>query len=251
MRAASTAHTRHGGITARGGAEPRERARVAAHPRGEAKSDQSGKSGAAAGRSRTSGVRPVAVEPRLATIEPQPIDPSLRNDMLDAVPRLRGFAISLCGNIDHADDLVQETMLRALSHIHQFEPGTNMLAWLFTILRNLFRTEYRKRRREVEDDDGSYAESMKSQAEQTGRLEFVELRTALAELPADQREAIILVGAAGLSYDEAAEICRCPIGTIKSRVSRARGRLAELLSIETVEDLGPDCTTRAVLVGSG
>ncbi len=179
------------------------------------------------------------------------LDPSLRDPMLAAVPRLRAFAISLCGNVDQADDLVQETMLRALAHIDQFEPGTNMLAWLFTILRNLFRTEYRKRRREVEDDDGRYADSMKSQAEQTGRLEFVELRTALAELPADQREVVILVGASGLSYDEAAQICGCPIGTVKSRLSRARGRLADLLSIETVEDLGPDCTTRAVLVGGG
>jgi RNA polymerase sigma-70 factor (ECF subfamily) len=169
--------------------------------------------------------------------------------MLGAVPRLRAFAISLCGNVDRADDLVQETLLRALSHIDQFEPGTNMSAWLFTILRNLFRSEYRKRRREVEDDDGSYAESLKSQPEQTGRLEFRELPGALAKLPADQREALILVGASGLSYEEAAAICRCPIGTIKSRVNRARGRLAELLSIESVEDLGPDQTTRAVLAG--
>jgi len=169
--------------------------------------------------------------------------------MLNAVPRLRAFAISLCSNVDKADDLVQETLLRALSHIDQFEPGTNMSAWLFTILRNLFRSDYRKRRREVEDDDGSYAESLKSQPEQNGRLELDELPAALAKLPADQREAVILVGASGLSYEEAANICRCPIGTIKSRVNRARGRLAELLSIESVEDLGPDQTTRAVLTG--
>ena len=173
---------------------------------------------------------------------------TMREAMLGAVPRLRAFAISLCGNVDKADDLVQETLVRALSHLDQFEPGTNMPAWLFTILRNLFRSDYRKRRREVEDDDGSYAESLKSQPEQSGRLEFEELPAALAKLPADQREALILVGASGLSYEEAAQICGCPIGTIKSRVNRARGRLAELLSIESVDDIGPDQTTRAVLM---
>ena len=81
--------------------------------------------------------------------------------MLAAVPSLRAFAISLCGNVDRADDLVQETLLRALANINSFQPGTNMPAWLFTILRNLFRSEYRKRRREVEDADGSYAETLK------------------------------------------------------------------------------------------
>ncbi len=176
------------------------------------------------------------------------LDDTMRDAMLGAVPRLRAFAISLCGNVDKADDLVQETLLRALSHIEQFEPGTNMPAWLFTILRNLFRSDYRKRRREVEDDDGSYADTLKSQPEQSGRLEFEELPGALAKLPPDQREALILVGASGLSYEEAAQICGCPIGTIKSRVNRARGRLAELLSIESVDDLGPDQTMRAVLV---
>jgi RNA polymerase sigma-70 factor (ECF subfamily) len=179
------------------------------------------------------------------------LDDDLRDTMLAIVPRLRAFAISLCGNIDKADDLVQETLLRALSHIDQFEPGTNMAAWLFTILRNLFRSDYRKRRREVEDDDGSFAESLKSQPEQTSRLELEELPAALAKLPSDQREALILVGASGLSYEEVADICGCPIGTVKSRVNRARRRLAELLSIETVDDLGPDGTTRAVLAGEG
>ena len=96
--------------------------------------------------------------------------------MLAAVPSLRAFAISLCGNVDRADDLVQETLLRALANINSFEPGTNMSAWLFTILRNLFRSEYRKRRREVEDADGSYAETLKSHPEQHGRVEFEEFR---------------------------------------------------------------------------
>src|SRR6266571_2697782 len=175
------------------------------------------------------------------------LDPALRDGLLAAVPSLRAFAISLSGNVDRADDLVQETLLRALAHIDSFEPGTNMSAWLFTILRNLFRSEYRKRRREVEDGDGSYAERLKSQPEQEARVEFREFREALAKLPADQREALILVGASGFSYEEAAEICGCAIGTIKSRVNRARTRLAELMSIDSVDDFGPDRATRGVL----
>jgi len=157
------------------------------------------------------------------------MDESVRKAVLAAVPSLRAFAISLCGNVDRADDLVQETMLRAIANIDSFQPGTNMSAWLFTILRNHFRSEYRKRRREVEDTDGHYAESLKSQPEQHGHVEFREFREALALLPADQREALILVGASGFSYEEAAKICDCAVGTIKSRVNRARTRLAELM----------------------
>ena len=167
--------------------------------------------------------------------------PSVRDAMLAAVPSLRAFAISLCGNVDRADDLVQETLLRAMANIDSFQPGTNMSAWLFTILRNLFRSEYRKRRREVEDTDGTYAESLKSHPEQHSRVEFDEFRTALAKLPPDQREALILVGASGFSYEEAAAICDCAVGTIKSRVNRARTRLWDLLSIEGTDDFGPDC----------
>ena len=145
---------------------------------------------------------------------------------------------------------MQETLLRALANIESFQPGTKMSAWLFTILRNLFRSEYRKRRREVEDSDGSYADTLKSQPEQTGHVEFEEFRKALDQLPDDQREALILVGASGFSYEEAAEICGCAIGTIKSRVNRARTRLAQLLSIENLNDFGPDMATRAVLAGN-
>ena len=144
------------------------------------------------------------------------LDPAIRDQVLATVPSLRAFAISLCGHVDRADDLVQETLLRALAHINSFQPGTNMPAWLFTILRNLFRSEYRKRRREVEDADGRYAETLKSHPEQTGRVEFSEFRDALAKLPSDQREALILVGASGFSYEEAAGICGCAVGTIKS-----------------------------------
>jgi len=174
---------------------------------------------------------------------------TVREELLAAIPSLRAFAISLCGNVDQADDLLQETLYRALANINSFQPGTNMSAWLFTILRNLFRSDYRKRRREVEDTDGSYAESLKSYPEQEGKVEFEELRAALKKLPPDQREALILIGASGFSYEEAAKICDCAVGTIKSRVNRARTRIAELLSIDSVEDFGPDHATRAVVAG--
>ena len=180
-----------------------------------------------------------------------PLTDSLRDDILASVPSLRAFAISLSGNGDRADDLVQETLLRAIANIDSFQPGSNLPAWLFTILRNLFRSEYRKRRREVEDVDGSYADSLKSHPEQNSHLEFNEFKTALAKLPPDQREALILVGASGFSYEEAAAICECAVGTIKSRVNRARNRLADLLSIEGADDFGPDHATRAILAAGG
>src|SRR6202142_4468396 len=135
------------------------------------------------------------------------LDPTIRDQMLSTVPSLRAFAISLCGNIDRADDLVQETLLRALSHIDSFEPGTNMPAWLFTILRNLFRSEYRKRRREVEDAEGRYADTLKSHPEQTGRVELTEFRGPLAKLPSDKYEALIMIRASGFPSEEAAAIC--------------------------------------------
>jgi RNA polymerase sigma-70 factor (ECF subfamily) len=175
------------------------------------------------------------------------VDPALKDQILASIPSLRAFAISLSGNVDRADDLVQETILRALANIHSFQPGTNLPAWLFTILRNLFRSEYRKRRREVEDADGSFAQTLKSNPDQIGRIEFQEFRQALAELPSDQREALILVGASGFSYEEAADICECAVGTIKSRVNRARSRLAKLLAVDSIDEIGPDHAMRGVM----
>jgi len=148
--------------------------------------------------------------------------PAVRDAMLAAVPSLRAFAISLSGNVDRADDLVQETLLRAVTNIDSFQPGSHMSAWLITILRNLFLTEYRKRRREVEDANGRHVDSLKSPPEQHSRVEFEEFRVALAKLPSGQREALLLVGASGFSYEEAAAICESAVGTIKSRVTSAR-----------------------------
>lgn len=159
-------------------------------------------------------------------------EPVFVTAMMKVVPKLRAFAISLSGNVDRADDLVQETLARAIANEKSFETGTNIQAWLFTILRNRFRSEYRKRRREVEDADGHYVESLVAQPEQFARIEHKELREALDKLPVDQREAILLVGAQGFTYEEAAAICGCAVGTIKSRVNRARDLLAESVQYE-------------------
>src|SRR3989442_12957097 len=110
--------------------------------------------------------------------------PSVRDAMLAAVPSLRAFAISLCGNVDRADDLVQETLLRAMANIDSFQPGTNMSAWLFTILRNLFRSEHRKRRRESEVPHGSYPGRRKPRPEQHSRRGLGVFAARLANRPA-------------------------------------------------------------------
>ena len=179
------------------------------------------------------------------------VSKALREDLLASIPNLRAFAVSLAGNSERADDLVQETLMKAWAKFDTFQEGTNLRAWLFTILRNEFYSQVRKRGREVEDTDGSYAESLTSHPEQHGRIEFEEFRKALSQLPPDQREALILVGASGFSYEEAASICECAVGTIKSRVNRARTRLSELLAIDSADEFGPDQSTRAVLTAGG
>jgi len=158
--------------------------------------------------------------------------PNVRKALLAAIPSLRAFAISLSGSADKADDLVQETLMKAWSHIGSFTEGTNMPAWLFTILRNQFYSQYRRKRREVEDPDGEMAGQLASLPEQHGHMDMLDFRSALQQLPPDQREALILVGASGLSYEDAAAICGCAVGTMKSRVNRARNRLVERLSLD-------------------
>jgi RNA polymerase sigma-70 factor (ECF subfamily) len=175
------------------------------------------------------------------------LDRDIGQALFKVIPHLRAFAISLTGSVDHADDLVQETLLRALSNLDKFQPGTSLQAWTFTILRNLFHTEHRKRRREVEDPEGLLAGRLASLPEQGARLDFDDLRIALAKLPYQQREALLLVGAEGLSYEEAAKVCGTHLGTIKSRVNRARTRLAELLHLDASDDFGPDRYVRAIM----
>ncbi len=180
--------------------------------------------------------------------------PSLKKAMLALIPNLRAFAVSLCGDMERADDLVQETLLKAWNHIDSFQEGTNLRAWLFTILRNTYFSECRRRRREVEDRDGSKANELSVHPGQQGYLDLQDFRRALAELPPDQREALVLVGAAGFSYEEAANVSGCAVGTIKSRVNRARAKLVEMLGVTSAHEFGPDSATEAIVartVGSG
>ncbi|TPV97982.1 MAG: ECF RNA polymerase sigma factor EcfG [Beijerinckiaceae bacterium] len=167
-------------------------------------------------------------------------------DLLAVIPNLRAFAVSLCGNLDRADDLVQETLVKAWSNIGTFVEGTNLRAWLFTILRNIYYSEYRKRRREVADPEGAFAAKLATAPAQSGHMDLLDFRAALQQLPSDQREALILIGASGLSYEEAAGVCGCAIGTMKSRVNRARSRLAEMLSITSGMEFGHDGDWQAI-----
>ena len=172
--------------------------------------------------------------------------PTLRKSLLAMVPNLRAFAVSLCNDPEHADDLVQETILKAWSHLDSFQEGTNLRAWLFTILRNTYFSECRSRRRELEDPEGRKTAAICVLPAQDGHIDVQDLRRALERIPAEQREALILVGAAGCSYEEAAEIAGCAVGTIKSRVNRARCKLIDLMGIATPRELGADAAMVAV-----
>ena len=156
-------------------------------------------------------------------------DDGVKAELVKALPKLRAFAISLCGRTALADDLVQEALVKAWANIASFEPGSNMIAWLYTILRNEYYSEFRKRRHEVPDGDGHYAARLATRPTQEGHMHFLDFRAALDCLAPDHKEALILIGASGLSYEDAATVCGCAVGTMKSRVSRARAKLAELL----------------------
>jgi RNA polymerase sigma-70 factor, ECF subfamily len=186
-------------------------------------------------------MHPVATTDSSVTVD------DVRQDLFAALPHLRAFAISLTGDIDRADDLVQEAVVRGLSHLHQFRLGTNFQGWMFTILRNQFHSAYRKRRREIEDADGAYAAKVAVAPEQGPHLDFTDFRSALYKLSAEQREALLLIGAEGLTYEETAVICATKVGTIKSRVNRARRRLAELLGLDALDEIGPDRVLQAAL----
>ncbi len=152
----------------------------------------------------------------------------VRQGIISALPRLRGFARFLCRNIDRADDLVQETAARAIANIDKFQLGTNLNAWLITILRNHYYSESRKRNREVQDSEGREAARLSTPPSQDRALDLKDVISLLGYLPDEQREALILVAASGYSYDEAAEIMGIAVGTVKSRVFRARDRLEQL-----------------------
>lgn len=171
---------------------------------------------------------------------------SFKRELLATLPSLRAFAVSLSGRHDKADDLVQDTVMKAWAKQESFELGTNMKAWLFTILRNEFYSQMRKRGREVQDTDGAFTERLSVHPAQYGMMDLGDFKRALDSLPSDQREAIILIGASGFSYEEAAEICHCAVGTMKSRVSRARTRLQQILQVAGESDYGPDAVSAQV-----
>jgi RNA polymerase sigma-70 factor (ECF subfamily) len=164
------------------------------------------------------------------------VDADWRDQVIALIPALRAFAWSISRNGSDADDLVQDTLIKAWSHRDKFETGTNLRAWLFTILRNTYYTAVVRRRREVRDEDDQHARSLTTAPTQEWALAIRALQAALDQLPAEHREALILVGAAGLSYEEAAQICGCALGTIKSRVNRARNRLLKVMEIENASD---------------
>lgn len=163
-------------------------------------------------------------------------DERWKDDVVALLPALRAFAWSLSHNGSDADDLVQETLIKAWANREKFEPGTNLRAWLFTILRNTYYTAAVRRRRETADPDGIFAATLAVGPTQDWSIALGSLRKALDALPDEHREALILVGAAGLTYEEAAEVCGCALGTIKSRVNRARSRLLKLMDIDEASD---------------
>lgn len=168
-----------------------------------------------------------------------------RDRLVEHLPALRAFALSLARNGAVADDLVQETILKAWTNMDKFEAGTNLRAWLFTILRNTFYSARRKVGREVADVDGIHAARLSQKPDHDGRLALNDFQCAFAKLPDEQREALILVGASGFSYEEAAEMCACAVGTIKSRANRGRRKLTELLNLREGEEL--ELTDRATM----
>ena len=157
-------------------------------------------------------------------------DGEFKEQLAAVIPHLRAFGRSLSGNRDLADDLVQETMLKARAARKRFQAGTNMRAWTFIILRNLFLSQMRRARFKGEWDDVTAAKILAAPASQDKHIELGDMQRALLHLPQPQREALILVGAGGFAYEEAAQICGCAVGTIKSRVARGRVALESLLS---------------------
>lgn len=156
-------------------------------------------------------------------------DHNVTDEMVSLVPQLHTFARSLCRDGVRADDLVQEALLRAFNNIRRFKPGTNLKAWLFTIVRNEHYSQLRRRKFEAHDIPGDSLPEPSVPPDHDGELELRDLNRALACLSPGQRAALILVSASGFSYDEAASICGCAVGTIKSRVARARSSLLAML----------------------
>jgi RNA polymerase sigma-70 factor (ECF subfamily) len=176
------------------------------------------------------------------------LDP--KDELVTHLSALRAFALSLTRNRAAADDMMQDTVLKAWSNMDKFTPGTNMRAWLFTILRNNFYTSRRKLNREVADIDNVFSDKMSVKPDHDGRLQMMDFREAFDQLPDEQREALILVGVSGFSYEDAGNMCGVATGTMKSRVNRARNRLTELLHLDEDEALELTDSATMAVVGS-
>lgn len=176
--------------------------------------------------------------------------PDPRDELVTHLPALRAFALSLTRNRATADDMVQDTVLKAWTNIEKFAAGTNMRAWLFTILRNNYYTSRRKLNREVADVDNAFSDTLSVKPEHDGKLQMMDFRAAFEQLADEHREALILVGASGFSYDDAAEMCGVAPGTMKSRVNRARAKLTALLQLEDDEALELTDSATLSVIGS-
>lgn len=175
-----------------------------------------------------------------------------QDELVEHLPAMRAFALSLTRNPAQADDLVQDTVVKAWTNFDKFETGTNLRAWLFTILRNTFYSNRRKAKREVPDVDGVFAAGLAEKPSHDGRLQLNDFKKAFDQLPVEQREALLLVGASGFSYEEAAATCGVAVGTIKSRANRGRRALADLLHLDDDEELElTDPSTLAVMSTKG
>ncbi len=162
--------------------------------------------------------------------------------MVAQMPYLRAFAISLCGSHSLADDLVQDALVKAWSHADSFQPNTNLRAWLVTILRNTYFSSYRKRSREVQDSDNLLAQQIPVKGGQESALTLADVQAALDKLAPEHKEILLMIGITELSYEEAAEICGVAIGTVKSRLNRARAKLAEHLGLLATSEIDTDPT---------
>lgn len=156
-------------------------------------------------------------------------DDDFRRDLVRVLPHLRAFARGLCGRADFADDLVQETAIRAWRARARFTRGTNLRAWAFTILRNCYLSELRRSRRQALLDEQAGEPPLALDPPQEGVVHLSDLQAALQQLRPERREAVLLIGAGGFSYEEAAAICHCAVGTVKSRVARARADLTRMM----------------------
>lgn len=183
----------------------------------------------------SSGVRPVEAG-------------SERDQIVELIPALRAFARTFCRDLERADDLVQDTLTKAIGNFHQFTPGTRLKSWLFTIMRNTFYSQIKKISRETVGEADCVASTPSVVATQEWSCRRTELKAALGRLPEHHREVIMLIGVLGESYEEAARVCGCEVGTVKSRLSRARARLAFELGEQSDRAIFEDDEFRSKLV---